>query len=279
MTEINGHLGKPDRPATLQKDRPSSWAAVLAGLVIFVTGGLSAILGEIPHAWAVPDWVVYARGILLTLTLFLPAIGYALGWVEDFPRWSYPYVGLMIVLGLYLEHAATPGLHIFNLHLFGRDLWGWRAWIPFLIASGVALLITRSLRPLADLFTQAWEDWTRLTYALYGFMPLLVMVAFDEMDRLYSLRFMIILTLLMCGTALAYLRSRYPWQAVLSLLVGVTLSVAVIIVAPAVYWMTNGWGDVRGPLRAGSAVMGVMFSPALIGAIHHYVKPKQVVSS
>jgi hypothetical protein len=80
------------------------------------------------------------------------------------------------------------------------------------------------------------------------------------------------------GTAVAYLRSGHSWQAVLSLLVGITLSVAVIIVVPAVYWMANGWGDVRGPLRAGSAVMGVMFLPALMGAIHHYVKSRQVVS-
>ncbi len=278
MSKINEPFGRPDRPASIQQYRPSSWAAVLAGVGLFLVAGLNLILGEIPHDWVVPTWVDYVRGVLFALVLALPAIGYAVGWIKDFPRWSYPYVGLMILLGLYIENAATPGLHIFKYYIFGRERWGWRAWIPFLVATAVALLITRSTRPLLRLFTNVWEDWTRFTYAMYGFMPLLVMVSFDEMDRLYSLRCMVLLTLLMCGTALAYLRSAHPWQEVLALLGGSILTVAVTMVSTTVYWGANGWRDVRGPTLGGVIVIAVMFSPVLIGLAHHYVKSAHTTS-
>jgi hypothetical protein len=147
------------------------------------------------------------------------------------------------------------------------------------VATTVALLITRSTRPLLRLFTNVWEDWTRFTYAMYGFMPLLVMASFDEMDRLYSLRCMVLLTLLMCGTALAYLRSAHPWQEVLTLLGGSILTVAVTMVATTVYWGANGWRDVRGPTLGGVIAIVVMFSPVLIGLAYHYVKSTHIITS
>jgi hypothetical protein len=42
---------------------------------------------------------------------------------------------------------------------------------------------------------------------MFGSTPLLIGIGFDEVDRLYSLYFMAVLTLLMCGATLAYLRS------------------------------------------------------------------------
>ena len=101
-----------------------------------------------------------------------------------------------------MKHVATPGLRIFN-YTFGRnDYWGWRAWIPLMAMVAIGFLITRSLRPVLRLFTNVWRDWTLLTFGMFGSMPLLVMISFDEVDNLYSLPFMVVLTLIMVGTAL-----------------------------------------------------------------------------
>ena len=90
--------------------------------------------------------------------------------------------------------------------VFGRELWGWRAWVPLAVVAVISLLITQSLRPLRKFFTNIWEDWTLLTFGLFGSMPLVIAVVFDEMDRLYSLYFMVILTLLMVNTAFVYMQ-------------------------------------------------------------------------
>jgi hypothetical protein len=249
-----------------------SWGEVLAGVTLFLILGLDLILGEIPHSWAVPTWLIYLRGTLLLVSLVLPAIGFGVGWTKDFPRWSFPYIGLMLLLGLYMESVATPGLRILNYDIFGRELWGWRSWIPFLVVTVIALLITRSLRPLFKLLTDIWEDWTRLTFGMFGFMPLLIGIGFDEVDRLYSLPFMVALTFLMVGTALTYLRSVRQWQRVLALLVGIILIATIVTVAPTVYWLENGWVNVQRTVMMATVVVAVMFSPVLIGLLHRSIQ-------
>lgn len=255
-TQLPGHESRRD-----------SWPSVLAGLALFALGGLHLILGEIPHEWAIPPWVPGLRRATFLGTLLLPAVGFSIGWVKGFPRWSYPHLGYLLLTSWYMTDVATPGLRLFG-HTFGRnDLWGWRAWIPFLVAVAVALPITRSLRPILKLFRDVWQDWTRLCFGLFGSMPLLVALSFDEVDRLVSLPFMVILTLVMMGTALVVLRSTHQRPRALALLVGITVAVTVMAAVPTVYWLENGWVNVGGGALATVIVVAVMLSPALIGVL------------
>ena len=251
---------------------PSSWAETLAGMTLFLISGLGLILNEVPHDWVVPLWLTHLAGALLLAYLLVPAIGFGIGWIWGFPRWSYPYLGLALLVSLYMMNVATPGLRILN-YTFGRnDLWGWRAWIPVSVMVVIALLITRSLRPLLKLFTNIWADWTLVTFGMFGFMPLLIGIGFDEVDRLYSLPFMVALTFFMVGTALAYLRSTHQWQRVLALLIGIILILTIVAIAPTVYWLENGWVNVQGVVVGGTIVGLVMFSPVLIGLLRRSIQ-------
>jgi hypothetical protein len=254
------------------REGPASWAATLAGMVFFVIAGMDLILGEIPHAWGVPSWPTDLRYVFFLGMFVFPVILLGAGWVQGFPRWSYPCGGFVLLFSSYMMHVATPGLRIFN-YTFGRnDLWGWRAWVPFLIVTAIVLLITRSLRPLSNLFTHIWDDWTLLTFGMFGCMPLLIGLGFDEVDRLYSFYFMVILTLLMSGTAMVYLRGARLWHRALALLVGTVLTIAIVAIAPTIYWLENGWVSVGGVVIGAVVVVALMFSPALIGLLRHSVQ-------
>ena len=107
--------------------------------------------------------------------------------------------------------------------------------------------MTRSLHPIIKFFTNIWNDWTLLTFGMFGFMPLLVAISFDEMDRLFSLYFMIILTIVMSGAAWFYMRAETHRQRMASLLIGILSTTAIgalanqglsIEVPPADYY----WG-------------------------------------
>lgn len=103
------------------------------------------------------------RGLLLAVV--------CLREVKGFPRWSFPYWGMALAFSSLLVGAALPGLIVFG-HTFGRgELWGWRAWIPVLTVAVIALLLTRVVRPLRQLVTGVWHDWTRLSFAFYGTCP------------------------------------------------------------------------------------------------------------
>jgi hypothetical protein len=58
-------------------------------------------------------------------------------------------------------------------------------------------------------------------------MPLAVLLAFDEVENSYQFPFMLLLTLILAGGALAYMLSNRTWQRVLALLVSTTWAVAV----------------------------------------------------
>lgn len=261
--------------ATGPGEQAGSWGAALAAAALFLLLGLGLILQEIPHSWPVPGWLAQFGRALLLAGIVLPSIGVGIGWVKGFPRWSYPYVGQTVLMSWYMMNAATPGLRVFNYTFGRRDLWGWRAWIPLLVVAVAALLITRSRRPLARLFSQVWADWTLATFALYGVMPLLVAASFDEMDRLYSLPFMVGLTGVMAGTALIYVRCARPRLRALALAAGVVVSVAAAVAGPAVYWFGRGFVNVGGSVVAGVVVIAVFLAPALVGLLHRALGPRQ----
>ena len=240
----------------------TSLSAVLAGTVFFILWGLDLITGEFPHEWNIPIWVY---GTFFVSTLFVLPIGMCIGWIQGFPRWSYPYVGHVLVFSLYMFQVATPGLKLFGYELFGREMWGWRAWIPLMVVALIALLVTRSFRPILKLFTNIRDDWTLLTFSMFGFMPLVIAIMFDEVDRLFSLYFMVALTVIMVGTAIAYLSSvSHRWRVV-ALVVGISISLAISSIAPNIYW--NGVMNVNliSALVPGMIVFLFMFAPSLLG--------------
>jgi len=238
-----------------------SRSETLAAIGLFVLLGLELIFSELPYEWPPPNWVRSVMFLLFVGTMVLPPIGLCIGWIKSFPRWSYPYVAHVLFFSLYMMNVATPGF------VFGRELWGWRAWIPLAVVVVISLLITQSLRPLRKFFTNIWEDWTLLTFGLFGSMPLLIAVSFDEVDMLYSLYFMVILTLLMVGTAFTYMQRPNQRERITVLLIGILLTITLTMAVPTIYWLNHGGTNIVLSVVAGIVVFFVVFSPALISLL------------
>ena len=233
----------------------------LAALALFVLCGLELIFNEVPLEWPPPGWVRSINGFLLAGMVLLPPLGLWFGWIKNFPRWSYPYPFYVLFLSWMMTNTATPGI------IFDRELWGWRAWIPLAVVVLISLLMTRSLRPLQAFFTNIRADWTQLTFGLYGSMPLLISVSFDEVDRLYSLYFMVILTVLMVGTVFFYMQQQNHRERIAVLGTGIFLIITLAMAAPTTYWRNHGGTNILPAVIAGSVLYLFMFSPALISLI------------
>jgi hypothetical protein len=154
--------------------------------------------------------------------------------------------------------------------------------IPLAVMSIAVLVVTRSRRPLTPLFTNVWRDWTRLSFALYGLVPIVVWFAFDEVEDRYVFRFTIALTLILAAGALAYLRSARTWQRVTALLAGTVLARVVATVGTRAYWNTHPepwmtgppvrWYDMALASAVSSAVLLILlFAPALLGLLRRWV--------
>jgi len=255
---------QPRETGPVEDRSPASWVETLAGVALFLAFGAFLILEEIVSGWEAPG-SIQLRNALFWILLLLPPSGVAIGWVRNFPRWSYPYAGLAVLTSMYMANASSPGLSLFGIPVFGRELWGWRALVPLLLASGTSLLVTRTFRPLYALIDRAARDLTLVTYGMFGGLPLWVFISFDEMDRRYSLSWMVVLALLIAGAVLAYLRSRSPQQRVVSLTAGILLSFAITTAVPTLYWLENGWVNVGLAIAMAVFLAAFMLAPAYFG--------------
>jgi hypothetical protein len=239
MTEWpdNGHVPDnlkepPDAAPGSWTDRPCPWVETLAGLVPFLYIGLWSIVLEL-LAFPPPPWQLIAYVGPLVAGYVVTLAGLGVGWARSFPRWSYAYVLCVPLFSLYVSLAACstilPYPYLLCLPLFS-------SLIPLAVMAIVVLVVTRSRPPLARLFTNVWRDWTRLSFALYGLVPILVWFAFDEVEDRFRLPFMIALTLILIGGALAYLRSARAWQRATALLVGTVLARVLATAGTRIYW-------------------------------------------
>lgn len=226
---------QPDSP-------PESWLGVTAGLALFLIAGWELILNELPYElhqqlYNPSYWFFFLS----------PAVGLAVAWVLRFPRWSYPYIPIAFLLPLYLSNASTPGLTLFGFPTFGRELWGWRAFIPVLLGGAMAWPITRSFDAWRRFFSRIGQDWTLGSYALSGTLPLVIFIAYDEMDRLYTLRDVSLLSAILIAMAVIYLRSRTFHRRRLTIIVGILTILLYAAASVTAYWFRLGPDNVYIP--------------------------------
>jgi len=261
-------------------DRPSPWVEALAGLIPFLYMALWSIVLEL-LASPPPPWqlIAYVGPLVAGYVVLLAGLG--VGWARGFPRWSYAYLLSVPLFTLYVSFSASSAIlpygYLLCLPLFS-------ALIPLTAMAIVVLAVTRSWPRLAPLFANGWRDWTRLSFALYGLVPMLLWFAFDEVDDRFALPFTIALALILVGGALAYLRSTRAWQRATALLVGAALARAVATAGTRIYWNAHPepgmtglpvrWYGIVGVSSTGvTLLLAFLFAPALLGLLHKWTSP------
>jgi hypothetical protein len=261
-------------------DRPCPWVGTLVGLIPFLYVTLWSIVLEL-LASPPPPWqlIAYVGPLIAGYALLLAGLG--LGWARGFPRWSYAYLLSVPLFSLYVAFAASsailPYAYLLCLPLLS-------ALVPLAVMAIAVLVVTRSRPPLAPLFTNVWRDWTRLSFALYGLVPMLLWFAFDEVEDRSALPFILALMLILAGGALAYLRSARLWQRAIALLVSTALARAMATAGTRIYWNAHPqpWMAARpvrwySILRVSSTgvtlLLAFLFAPALLGLLRRWTSP------
>jgi len=245
----------------------------LAGTFFFLATGCALLIAAWPQGLI--DLPSSVNSVAAMLAAYLVAVaGFGIGWVKGFPRWSYPYGAYAFVFALYWMSVATPDVTILN-HTFERnELWGWRAWVPLLTVVAVAIMVTRSAQPVIRSVRDIRRDWTRLSFAIYGLMPLFVGLCFDEVSNIYEFPFTLMATVILVCGAFAYMHSRQTPPRALSLLIGASVTMAIVAVGNGIYWHgrqetwmaipSNGIQNAIDVGITGGVVLIVMFLPALL---------------
>ena len=145
---------------------PSTRWQALIGVLPFLAFGIVSMIGKMDH-------IYYIRGLYAEMAVYLLVLtGLLVGWIRGFPLWSYSYIGWSLLIAWWNTNAR----------IYGVD-WGYRIWIPFGITVLIALLWTRSLKPLKKMLNDIWNNWTRLSLAMFA-MGAWIFMVYDEPHHL-----------------------------------------------------------------------------------------------
>ena len=192
-----------------------SWRQAFFELSLFMVAAFLLILityfGGADAGWRrEPD--VLGR-VITSLTLPFLFLGLARG----SPRWAYPFGGLVLSYHIFVSDQASLWLFLLGMSLafFGLAL-------AEALSNPQPSLLPLPLRRMRQSIS---ADWTRLSFGLYGAMPLVILQAFDDGHVDSRTPYLALSVLAMVVCALLYCRSRETTLQVTLLLAGLTFSI------------------------------------------------------
>ena len=242
-------------------ERPATWKEAYLGAAPFLAWGAATVLEERFHLF----WIAS----LVACPVFF-FFAFVWGWIKGFPRWWFVLPGLLVIISAWMTGMPADNLLFFHN---AQGLLGLWAWAPLAIVTVVLLFINPE--SLGQLLRIIWQDWTLLSFTLYGVLAWLTWAFFDENMSPLVPAGLAITELLLAVGALAYMRAGRSSTRFLSLLVGMALAWLPVTYVNAIYW--NGlqapwmgfpkeWaGAVTNMLRSLGILALILLLPALFG--------------
>jgi hypothetical protein len=251
---------------------PTTWREILLAQAPFLLFPLILLTSALisPFIKAPVDPVVGLYLSLGVIGVFL--ILMLAGWVQNFPRWVFPYWGFILVISLYVSE--------FTGTMAGYQVRGdWWAWIPVAGVAVIGTLWARGYDPVLKMVKAIWKDWTLLSFTFYGALPLLFIASYDEVrnDELALTTIMLILAI---GASL-YMRTESIWRRLASLGAGFFVGWAILMIHQGIYW--NGrqepWMPEPGSWmktlnwtsRMGVVILLIIVAPVLVEFLRWWV--------
>ena len=191
------------------------------------------LIGYVARYWTAPIWTSIAFIILF----WSAAIGLILfGSAKGLPRWFLPYLGVLL---------AIASLLLFNILVnFRLDVWWYRSsgfesvfnfgnflWIGLILLVFLLLATSRSIPRFHPFYQRLRNDWTLLSFLLYGTVPLMLWLIFDEYVNEEPF-FALSLFMLALG-GWFYLKNDEPLKRFVSLQIGLAFSIFMAAVGKA----------------------------------------------
>ena len=196
-------------------DGRESWRQAFLELSLFVVAALLLITVTYFDGTH-PGWQRDSDSlgkVIMPLTLPFLLLGLARG----LPRWAYPFGGLLVGYQVFVSYQFSMWLFLFVMVL------------AFLMLIVVEVITNpqRSLLPipLRRIGQSVSMDWTRLSFGMFGAMPLVILLAFDDAHINSRTPYFALSALMMVMCALIYSRSRERALQITTLLAGLTFSI------------------------------------------------------
>jgi hypothetical protein len=193
----------------------------------------------------------------------VPLLMFVLGLIKGLPRWFLPYTGVIglqlswvfarrgTMMGINTRAGVVGSLLRWTDRRFfallrpsASDPWIVRTvygagelWFVLLGMAAFTVLIVAAWRPLRPFYLRLRDDWTLLSFGLYGATVTAVHWAFEDYPHPHKQLYIFVASLILVAGAWVYLRSAYLWQRALALFTGMTLAMAVAATGRAILYV------------------------------------------
>ncbi|MDR3341006.1 MAG: hypothetical protein LBT25_13145 [Candidatus Symbiothrix sp.] len=183
-------------------------------------------------AWAfsnsgmkIPAFILSFVFIVSVLSMFV-VLG--IGWVKNFPRWSFPAIGFSLFLSLYFMMVTIPD--------FSPALLGYWAWMPLFITMLVCLMLRPTLKPIRQLAKKIKAEPSLIIFILYGFVPFFVSLFCDETHSIWMFFIALIATSVLSFGLYFFLRSDRKKTRIILITMAALVTTIITFAASYFYW-------------------------------------------
>ena len=208
-------------------DGPPKRLELLAGIAVFLLPSVFVFTQPASGLFNTP-WLV-ALGVLFSVVFIA-------GFVNGLPRWSLPYLGLVLsatsfaaVIQWVADFSAPAALASYGIVVQDQSAllclevaWAGLMWLGLFTLAFLVLGMLSLLRRFQPLLSRLRQDWTQFSYILYSGATLALVLAFDGYPRQQP--FTLASALCLATGAWLFLHSSQRWQRGLALLGGLSLA-------------------------------------------------------
>jgi len=164
----------------------------------------TSLLATIPFGLFGLSWAFSNSGFNVPAFLFIISVIsmfvlLGIGWIKNFPRWSFPAIGFCLLFSMFFMMMIISGISDGVL-----GLW---AWTPLIITLIISFVIKPSSEPIKKIIERIKEEPALILFALYGFVPIFVWILSDEMYTIWMIFIALISTLILSSGIYLFLRS------------------------------------------------------------------------
>jgi len=265
-------------------EKPLQRSELLAAMIIFILPLISIVLtGNI----SLPEWTNY-----VLLVLFWGSIAFAIGLAAKrrIPRWSLPYLGFVLMVGVIIggpdrifnwlyplfiqAFGAMPVWPIF-IRIIYTGIFGVTMMLALLVGALVLVNLLRLLPFTRKVWQHIREDWTQLSFLIYGSLVFSPILLFEEIRYAEISKFIAWLCLAL--GAWLYLRFNKTKQRILALIGGAagamwSVAISYWILIPLQDWQRRSlasmqelkWNEVGSVLLFSVITFATLLAPALL---------------
>lgn len=223
--------------------KPISWREITLAAAPFLYFGL--VFYMLTNGLLVdgPRWIrdVAAFGMLALLVVLFLA-----GLLKGFPRWSLPSLGLLFAILLFIIVTQWSAMLPILIPVKSWYPVWLRQFIAFIrlkanvLRAGLFILVTAAaLIRLTPFYKHLKQDWTRLSFTLYGVALFILVLIFDDFQN--EEPYVLIASLFLAAGAFVYLKCERPWQGLLALFASLTLAMVVVALGKTILVLSPNW--------------------------------------